>query len=80
MAAEVLMIVQTSYGDREGALALFGGWTGIDLSTYSDDEDFRFAKLPAIQSIVDSWSKTVPGSGGKKWTKSTIAGMLSQFL
>ena len=21
-----------SYGDREGALALFGGWTGIDLS------------------------------------------------
>jgi alkanesulfonate monooxygenase SsuD/methylene tetrahydromethanopterin reductase-like flavin-dependent oxidoreductase (luciferase family) len=22
-----------SYGDREGTLAMFGGWTGIDLST-----------------------------------------------
>jgi alkanesulfonate monooxygenase SsuD/methylene tetrahydromethanopterin reductase-like flavin-dependent oxidoreductase (luciferase family) len=42
-----------SFGNKEGALALFGGWTGIDLSTYSDEEDFRFVKLPAIQSIVN---------------------------
>ena len=62
-----------SYGDREGALALFGGWTGIDLSTYSDDEDFRFVKLPAVQSMVQRWSETVPGTEGLKWTKSRIA-------
>ena len=62
-----------SYGDREGALALFGGWTGIDLSTYSDDEDFRFVGLPAVQSMVNRWSDTVPGSEGLKWTKSRIA-------
>ena len=62
-----------TYGDREGALALFGGWTGIDLSTYSDDEDFRFVKLPAVQSMVQRWSGTVPGSEGLKWTKSRIA-------
>ena len=37
-----------SYGNKEGALALFGGWTGIDLSTYTDDEDFRFVQLSAI--------------------------------
>lgn len=61
------------YGDREGALALFGGWTGIDLSTYSDDEDFRFVKLPAVQSMVQRWSETVPGTEGLKWTKSRIA-------
>lgn len=61
------------YGDREGALALFGGWTGIDLSTYSDDEDFRFVKAPAVQSIVNRWSDTVPGSEGLKWNKSRIA-------
>lgn len=42
-----------SYGDREGALALFGGWTGQDLSGYSDDEDFRFAGTTAIRSIVN---------------------------
>jgi alkanesulfonate monooxygenase SsuD/methylene tetrahydromethanopterin reductase-like flavin-dependent oxidoreductase (luciferase family) len=62
-----------TYGDREGALALFGGWTGIDLSTYGDDEDFRFVKLPAVQSMVQRWSETVPGTEGLKWTKSRIA-------
>ena len=62
-----------TYGDREGALALFGGWTGIDLSTYSDDEDFRFVKLPAVQSMVQRWSETVPGSEGLHWNKSRIA-------
>lgn len=64
------------YGDREGALALFGGWTGADLSTYSDDEDFRFVKLPAVQSMVSRWSDTVPGSEGLKWNKSRIADYL----
>jgi alkanesulfonate monooxygenase SsuD/methylene tetrahydromethanopterin reductase-like flavin-dependent oxidoreductase (luciferase family) len=51
-----------SYTDREGGLVLFGGWTGTDMSTYSDDEDFRFVKMPSINSIIDGWSKTVPGS------------------
>ena len=62
-----------SYGNREGALALFGGWTGIDLSSYTDDEDFRFTSLPAIQSIVNGWATTVPGSDNLKWNKSRIA-------
>lgn len=62
------------YGDREGALALFGGWTGYDLSKYADDEDFRFAEAPAIRSMVNHWAETVPGSDGKKkWDKTTIA-------
>jgi FMN-dependent oxidoreductase (nitrilotriacetate monooxygenase family) len=62
-----------SYGDIEGALALFGGWTGVDLSTYSDDEDFRFVKMPMIQSIVNGWANTVPGSENLKWNKARIA-------
>lgn len=62
-----------SYGNREGALALFGGWTGIDLSTYSDDEDFKFVTLPAVQSLLSRWSATVPGSEGLKWNKARIA-------
>ncbi|CAI7607446.1 unnamed protein product [Penicillium crustosum] len=48
------------YADDEGALALFGGWTGIDLSSYADDEDFRFSESPRVQSIVRRWSATVP--------------------
>lgn len=65
-----------SYGDREGALGLFGGWTGIDLSTYSDDEDFRFVDAPAIRSMVNRWAESVPGSEGLGWTKSRIADFL----
>ncbi|KAI9836073.1 MAG: hypothetical protein M1819_001687 [Sarea resinae] len=62
-----------SYGNREGALALFGGWTGYDLSAYADDEDFRFVEQPAIRAIVNHWAATVPGKEGAKWTKRTIA-------
>ncbi|KAK3708131.1 hypothetical protein LTR37_011635 [Vermiconidia calcicola] len=65
-----------TYGDREGALALVGGWTGIDLSKYSDDEDFKFVGLPAVQSMVKRWADTVPGSEGLKWNKSRIADFL----
>jgi alkanesulfonate monooxygenase SsuD/methylene tetrahydromethanopterin reductase-like flavin-dependent oxidoreductase (luciferase family) len=44
-----------TYGDREGALALFGGWSGYDLSKYSDDEDFRFLESapPAVRSMAN---------------------------
>lgn len=65
-----------AYGDREGALALFGGWTGNDLSTFADDEDFRFVETPAIRSLVNRWASTVPGSEGKPWTKASIAEFL----
>lgn len=65
-----------AYGDREGALALFGGWTGTDLSVYADDEDFRFVDKPAIRSMVHRWASTVPGSEGQRWTKATVAEFL----
>lgn len=66
-----------SYGDREGALALFGGWTGVDLSSYSDDEDFSMSETPIIRSLVNGWSETVPGSDGKlPWTKKRIGDYL----
>lgn len=62
-----------SYADLEGSLALFGGWTGEDLSRLDDDEDFRFTGPGAIQSIIQSWSSTIPGSDGIKWTKARVA-------
>ncbi|OQO12398.1 hypothetical protein B0A48_03040 [Cryoendolithus antarcticus] len=57
------------YADLEGTAALFGGWSGTDLSTFSDDEDFKFAAAPAIQSMINSWTETVPGTKDTKWTK-----------
>jgi FMN-dependent oxidoreductase (nitrilotriacetate monooxygenase family) len=61
------------YGDREGALALFGGWSGYDLSQYDDDQDFRFVESapPAVRSMVNHWASFSPD--GLKWNKKTIA-------
>ncbi|KAF2095398.1 putative xenobiotic compound monooxygenase, DszA family [Rhizodiscina lignyota] len=59
------------YGSIEGALALFGGWTGIDLSTYGDDEELRHVESNAIRSAVEAWSKASPSV--PKWTKHTVA-------
>ncbi|KAL9079886.1 MAG: hypothetical protein Q9157_001288 [Trypethelium eluteriae] len=62
-----------SYGDHEGALALFGGWSAYDLSKYADDEDFRFSESapPAVRSMVNHWAQVSPQ--GLTWNKKTIA-------
>ncbi|KAL2191334.1 Nitrilotriacetate monooxygenase component A/pristinamycin IIA synthase subunit A [Thermothelomyces heterothallicus CBS 203.75] len=60
-----------SYGSEDGALALFGGWTGIDLAQYGDDEELRHVESNAIRSAVEAWSQAVPGI--PKWTKHTVA-------
>jgi alkanesulfonate monooxygenase SsuD/methylene tetrahydromethanopterin reductase-like flavin-dependent oxidoreductase (luciferase family) len=61
------------YVDLEGAATLFGGWTGTDLSKFDDEEDFRFTGPGAIQSLVNAWTATVPGTDGLKWTKKRVA-------
>lgn len=58
-------------GSIEGALALFGGWTGIDLNQYADDQELRHVESNAIRSAVEGWSKASPGVS--KWTKTTVA-------
>lgn len=59
------------YGSEDGALALFGGWTGIDLAKYGDDEELRHVESNAIRSAVEAWSKATPEV--PKWTKHTVA-------
>ncbi|EXJ78315.1 alkanesulfonate monooxygenase [Capronia epimyces CBS 606.96] len=60
-----------AYGSEDGALALFGGWTGIDLAQYDDDQELRHVESNAIRSAVEGWSKAQPGI--PKWTKQTVA-------
>lgn len=60
-----------SYGSYEGALALFGGWTGIDMSQYGDDEELKDVGSNAIRSYVDGLIKHGPKVG--KWTKHRVA-------
>ncbi|KAI1360074.1 dibenzothiophene desulfurization enzyme A [Xylaria arbuscula] len=59
------------YASHEGALALFGGWTGIDLSKYGDDEELRHVESNAVKSTVEGYARFSPGTS--KWTKHTIA-------
>jgi FMN-dependent oxidoreductase (nitrilotriacetate monooxygenase family) len=61
------------YGDYEGALALFGGWTGVDMAPYGDDEELRFVESNAIRSYIEGLLKTAPDVNGGKWTKRTLA-------
>ena len=65
-----------SYEDKKRALTLFEGFIEIDLSTYSDDEDFRFTKASAVQSIVNDWTNIVSETDNLKWNKKTIAELL----
>ncbi|THW77490.1 Nitrilotriacetate monooxygenase component A/pristinamycin IIA synthase subunit A [Aureobasidium pullulans] len=60
-----------SYGSEDGASALFGGWTGIDLDKYGDDEELRHVQSNAVRSAVEGWSKATPNVA--KWTKHTVA-------
>ncbi|KAI0136201.1 dibenzothiophene desulfurization enzyme A [Xylariales sp. AK1849] len=59
------------YASHEGALALFGGWTGIDLSKYGDEEELRHVESNAVRSTVEAYARFAPGTS--KWTKHTIA-------
>ncbi|KAF7293996.1 Dimethyl-sulfide monooxygenase [Mycena kentingensis (nom. inval.)] len=70
-AAEAKYEELQSYASTEGALALFGGWTGIDLAAYADDQELRHVESNAIRSAVEGWSRSSPGV--PKWTKATVA-------
>ena len=54
----------------EGALSLFSGWTGIDLSEYDLDEDLQFVENDSMRSRVEIFTKVDPN---KKWTIREIA-------
>ncbi|KAL1870909.1 hypothetical protein VTK73DRAFT_2364 [Phialemonium thermophilum] len=59
------------YASLEGALALFGGWTGIDLNQYGDDEELRQVESNAVRSTVEGYARFSPANS--KWTKHTVA-------
>ncbi|KAF2020219.1 Nitrilotriacetate monooxygenase component A/pristinamycin IIA synthase subunit A [Aaosphaeria arxii CBS 175.79] len=59
------------YASHEGALTLFGGWTGMDLGKYGDEEELREVESNAVRSTVEGYARFSPGTS--KWTKHTIA-------
>ncbi|KAL9111912.1 MAG: hypothetical protein Q9227_003762 [Pyrenula ochraceoflavens] len=59
------------YASHEGALALFGGWTGIDLNQYGDAEELQHVESNAVRSTVEGYARFSPAN--TKWTKHTVA-------
>jgi len=58
------------YVNLDGALALLGGWTGVDLSAYALDEAFRHVETNAAQSMVEGFSAADPT---RVWTVREMA-------
>lgn len=54
----------------EGALALLGGWTGINFAGYDPDDKIKYVKNDAIQSVIETFTKIDPN---KQWTVREIA-------
>lgn len=58
------------YSTVEGALALYGGWAGVDLSTLPLDQPLEYVENDAIRSVNEMWSRQ--GEGGEVWTPRKI--------
>ena len=54
----------------EGALALLGGWTGIDFSAYDPDDKIEYVDNDAMRSVVENFTKVDPN---KQWTVRELA-------
>ncbi|MBS4205357.1 LLM class flavin-dependent oxidoreductase [Lederbergia citrea] len=54
----------------EGALALFGGWTGVDLSGLDPDSTLEYIENDAIRSTLENYTKIDPD---RQWTIREIA-------
>lgn len=63
------------YASIEGALALYGGWAGVDLSTIDVDQPLEYVENDAIRSVNQMWSKQ--GTGDEVWTPRKIAEKIS---
>jgi len=62
------------YVDRDGALTLMSGWTGIDFSTYGKDDRVQHIRNDAIHSAVDRFTIADPN---KVWTIGEVAEFVS---
>ncbi|MCW4386383.1 LLM class flavin-dependent oxidoreductase [Salinibacterium sp. SYSU T00001] len=58
------------YVSPEGALALYGGWSGLDLSQYGEDEALAYVDTDAARSALSIFTTADPDS---RWTPADIA-------
>jgi len=69
-AAERKLAAYRELASDDGALVLYGGWSGLDLSRYERDQALEYVENDAIQSAVHTFTKADPD---RKWTPRDIA-------
>ncbi|TQE16805.1 LLM class flavin-dependent oxidoreductase [Streptomyces ipomoeae] len=59
-----------SYASYEGALALYGGWSGLDLSELAPDQPLEYVDTDAVRSALAIFSTADPT---RRWTPDQVA-------
>lgn len=62
------------YASPEGAMALFGGFSGVDLARFDRDSPLAAGDTNAIQTVLDLFTKLDPT---RKWTPADIGNHMS---
>lgn len=62
------------YASYDGALALYGGWSGLDLSGFGLDEPLTYVDTGAVRSAVEAFTSADPE---REWTPREIARWVS---
>jgi len=69
-AAQAKYAEYQKYSSVEGALALYGGWTGVDLSTVDPAAPLVHVENDSLRSVGEMLTK---GDPGKVWTAGEVA-------
>ncbi|SEG54372.1 FMN-dependent oxidoreductase, nitrilotriacetate monooxygenase family [Thermomonospora echinospora] len=62
------------HSSYEGAMALYGGWSGLDLSEYDPDEPLEYVRTDAVHSALEIFTTIDPD---RRWTPRDIAEYLA---
>jgi dimethyl-sulfide monooxygenase len=73
-AAERKLAEYRKHASHAGAMALFGGWSGVDLSKFPLHEPLKNLESNSIQTVVNLFTKADPS---REWTPAAIAEYLS---
>lgn len=68
-AAERLYDEAVSYATPEGSLALYGGWSGVDMSTFTPDQVLEYVDTNSMRSTLALLTTADPS---KQWTTADL--------
>ena len=72
--AERLYAEYQEYASPQGAMALFGGFSGIDLGQFDQNSPLAAGETNAIQTVLDLFTKLDPS---RQWTPADIGNHMS---